>query len=147
MKKAIFIILTIFAVFLIILVAVPFIFKDKILERIDKEIAGAVDAQVYYDYDNISLSVFRNFPSISATIKEFGIKGNPPFQNDTLAHLNQLQVDINLKSVIFDDTPRLTGVHLNGGSIYVKVLEDGRANRSEERRVGKECRSRGGRYR
>lgn len=120
--------MTIFAVFLIILVAVPFIFKDKILERVDKEIAGAVNAQVYYDYDNISLSVFKNFPSISATIREFGIKGNPPFQNDTLAHLNQLQVDINLKSVIFDDTPRLTGVHLNGGSIYVKVLEDGRAN-------------------
>src|SRR5699024_2402977 len=66
MKKTIFIILTIFAVFLIILVAVPFIFKDKILERIDKEIAGAVNAQVYYDYNNISLSVFKNFPSISA---------------------------------------------------------------------------------
>src|SRR5690554_2555753 len=128
MKKTVFIVLTVFSILLVILIAIPFIFKDQILERVDKEIAGAVDAQVYYDYDNISLSIFRSFPSVSATIKDFGIVGNPPFQYDTLAHLNELQVDLNLKSVIFDDTPRLTAVHLNGGSVYVKVLEDGTAN-------------------
>src|SRR5690554_7413745 len=128
MKKTVFIVLTVFAILLVILIAIPFIFKDQILERVDKEIAGAVDAQVYYDYDNISLSIFRSFPSVSATIKGFGIVGHAPFQYDTLAHLNELQVDLNLSSVIFDDTPRLTAVHLNGGSVYVKVLEDGAAN-------------------
>jgi hypothetical protein len=128
MKKTLFVVLTIFAILLVVIVAVPFFFKDKILERIDQEIAASVNARVYYDYDNISLSAFKSFPSISATIKEFGIIGNPPFQNDTLLHVNQLQVDLNLRSVIFDDNPELTGVHLNGGSIYVKVLEDGTAN-------------------
>src|SRR5690606_1202861 len=58
----------------------------------------------------------------------FGIIGNPPFQGDTLMHVNQLQVDLNLKSVLFDDIPKLTAVHLNGGSVYIKVLEDGTAN-------------------
>ena len=128
MKKTIFIILSIFALLLVVLVTVPFIFKDKILERVDKEIAGAVDAQVYYDYDNVSLSVFKSFPSVSATIEEFGVIGNPPFQGDTLMHVDQLQVDLNLKSVLFDDIPKLTAVHLNGGSVYIKVLEDGSAN-------------------
>ena len=51
MKKTIFIILAVFAILLVILIAVPFIFKDKILERVDKEIAGAVDANVFYEYD------------------------------------------------------------------------------------------------
>lgn len=128
MKKTIFVVLAIFAVLLVTLIAVPFIFKDKILARIDKEIAGAVNAQVYYDYDNISLSIFRSFPSVSATLEEFGVRGNPPFQNDTLVHINSLQVDLNIRSVLFDDTPELTGVHLDGGSMYVKVLEDGTAN-------------------
>lgn len=128
MKKTIFVVLAIFAILLVTLIALPFIFKDKILERVDKEIAGAVNAEVYYEYDNISLSIFKSFPSISATIKEFGVKGIPPFQNDTLLHVNQLQVDLNIKSVLFDETPELTGVHLNGGSVYVKVLEDGSAN-------------------
>ena len=43
-------------------------------------------------------------------------------------HVDQLQVDLNLKSVLFDDIPKLTAVHLNGGSVYIKVLEDGSAN-------------------
>ncbi|MCH7401405.1 AsmA-like C-terminal region-containing protein [Belliella kenyensis] len=128
MKKAVYIILAIFAFLLVALVATPFIFKDKILERVDREIAGSVNAQVHYDFRNISLSVFRRFPDISVTLRDFGITGNPPFQNDTLVHVNRMQVDFNLWSILFSDVPSLTGVHLDGGSLYVKVLEDGQAN-------------------
>src|SRR5690606_37196305 len=128
MKKTIFIVLAVFALLLVALIAVPFIFKDEILVRVDKEIAGSVNAQVFYDHDKISLSIFKNFPNISATIRDFGVVGNEPFQYDTLVHANEFQVDLNLKSILFDDTPKLTAVHLNGGSVYVKVLEDGRAN-------------------
>lgn len=128
MKKTVFIILAVFAVLLVALIAVPFIFKDKILERVDKEIAGAVNAQVFYDHDNIGLSVFRNFPNVSATIRDFGVVGHAPFENDTLVHADEFQVDLNLRSLLFDDVPKLTAVHLNDGSVYIKVLEDGTAN-------------------
>lgn len=128
MKKAIIIVGAIFILLLVSLVALPFIFKDKIIARIDKEIANSINATVYYDLDQISLSVFKRFPNISATVGQFGIVGNEPFQADTLIHLDELQVDFNLRSVLFGDIPSLTGIHLNGGSLYVKVLEDGRAN-------------------
>jgi hypothetical protein len=128
MKKKLLIAGAVFLLILGILIALPFIFKDKIAERIDREIQASVNAQVYYDFNNISLSIFRRFPHISATVREFGIIGNPPFQNDTLIHVNELQVDFNLRSVLFDEYPTLTGMHLNGGSLYVKVLEDGTAN-------------------
>lgn len=128
MKKAIIIVGSIFLLVLVSLVALPFLFKDKIIARIDKEIANSINAQVYYDLDQISLSVFKRFPNISATVGQFGIVGNEPFQADTLIHLDELQVDFNLRSVLFGDIPSLTGIHLHGGSLYVKVLEDGRAN-------------------
>ncbi|MBD8491117.1 hypothetical protein IFO69_20350 [Echinicola sp. CAU 1574] len=128
MKKTLIIILAVFAFLLVALIATPFIFKDKIVARIDQEIANSVNAQVYYNIDNISLSVLKRFPNISATVKEFGVKGYAPFENDTLAHVNNFQVDFNLMSVIFGDYPELTGLHLKGGRIYVKVLEDGTAN-------------------
>ncbi|MFD2203896.1 AsmA-like C-terminal region-containing protein [Shivajiella indica] len=128
MKKPILIFLAIFLFLLSALVALPFIFKDKIAERIEREIDNSINAQVYFDLNNISLSIFKRFPHISATIKDAGIIGNPPFQNDTLVHMDLLQVDFNLKSIIFDDYPTLTGIHLDGGSVYVKVLEDGTAN-------------------
>jgi hypothetical protein len=128
MKKILIIIVSILVLLIASAVALPFIFKDKIVERIDKEISESVNAQVYYDFKNISLSIFKRFPHVSATIKEFGIIGNPPFQNDTLVHMDRLQVDFNLRSVLFGDYPSLTGIHLDGGSLYVKVLEDGTAN-------------------
>ncbi|WP_215226458.1 AsmA-like C-terminal region-containing protein [Echinicola shivajiensis] len=128
MKKTLIIVLVAFALLLVSLIALPIIFKDKIVARIDQEIANTIDAHVFYDVDNFSLSVLKRFPNISATIEEFGVVGSGPFEGDTLAHVNSFQVDLNLFSVIFGDYPELTGLHLNGGQIYVKVLEDGTAN-------------------
>lgn len=128
MKKTILIGLAVFFVLLVSLIALPFIFKDKIAERIDREISNSINAQVYFDINKIKLSIFKRFPHVSATIEQFGIIGNPPFQNDTLIHMDRFQVDFNLRSIIFDDFPTLTGIHVDGGSVYVKVLEDGRAN-------------------
>ncbi|MEN2280711.1 AsmA-like C-terminal region-containing protein [Algoriphagus sp. SE2] len=128
MKKTLLILLGIFLFLIASAIAIPFIFKDKIAARIDQEIAQSVNAKVLYNLDDISLSIFSRFPNISANVKNFGIVGNSPFENDTLARLDELQIDFNLKSVLFDDYPTLTGIHLNGGSLYIKVLEDGTAN-------------------
>lgn len=128
MKKALLIVLVIFFFLIIAAIALPFLFKDKIAARIDQEIAQSVDAQVILDLDKISLSIFRRFPSVSATVKDFGIVGHAPFQNDTLLAVDELSVDFNLKSILFDDYPTLTGLHLDGGNLYIKVLEDGTAN-------------------
>ncbi|GAB3650426.1 AsmA-like C-terminal region-containing protein [Echinicola sediminis] len=128
MKKVLIITLAVFAFLLVSLIALPIIFKDKIVARIDQEIANSVNAQVYYDVNNFSLSAFKRFPNISASVSQLGITGNVPFENDTLAHIDNFQVDFNLMSLIFGDYPELTGLHLDGGSIYVKVLEDGTAN-------------------
>ncbi|PZX58336.1 uncharacterized protein involved in outer membrane biogenesis [Algoriphagus ratkowskyi] len=128
MKKTLIIVLGVFIFLIAVAVAVPFIFKDKIVARIDQEIAQSINAKVIYDIDNVSISLFRRFPNVSARIKDFDIVGNAPFENDTLVSLQELAIDLNLKSVLFDDYPTLTGVHLNGGNVYIKVLEDGIAN-------------------
>lgn len=128
MKKSLLIILGVFIFLVLAAVAVPFIFKDKIAARIDQEIAQSVNAKVIYDVDDFSLSLLRHFPNVSASIENFAIVGNEPFQSDTLVSLNEIAVEFNLKSVLFDDYPTLTGVHLNGGNLYIKVLKDGTAN-------------------
>ncbi|SHM60513.1 AsmA family protein [Cyclobacterium lianum] len=128
MKKFLFVIFALFTLLLLVLAAVPFFFKDEIFNKLDQELAKTVNAQVYYDRDQINLSVFSNFPNLTAGMGDFGIRGNEPFQNDTLVHLGRMQVDLDIWSVIFDDNPSLKGIHLIDGEIYVKVLEDGRAN-------------------
>jgi uncharacterized protein involved in outer membrane biogenesis len=128
MKKIAYFIFALFALILLVLVAVPFFFKDKIFDKLDEELDKSVNATVYYDRDKVSLSVFSNFPSLSASLGDFGIKGNPPFQNDTLVNVGEMQVDLDIWSVIFSDNPSLEGIRLKDGQFYVKVLEDGQAN-------------------
>ncbi len=128
MKKSLYILFSIFAFIIVALIAVPFFFKDKILAKVDKEIAATVNARVFYDYDKVDLSMFRRFPNISATIGDFGIVGNAPFEQDTLVQVGRFQVDLNLFSVLFGDNPELTGIALEDGTLFVKVLGDGSAN-------------------
>ncbi|GAB3006931.1 hypothetical protein GCM10027284_26120 [Cyclobacterium sediminis] len=128
MKKIAYFIFALFALILLVLVAVPYFFKDRIFDKLDEELEKSVNATVYYDRDKVSLSVFSHFPSLSAGLGDFGIKGNPPFQNDTLVHLGEMQVDLDIWSVIFSDNPSLEGIRLKDGQFYVKVLEDGQAN-------------------
>lgn len=128
MKKALYITLGVIFFLLISAVAVPFLFKDQIIQRINRELDNSLNAQVYYDPDEISISLLRHFPNVSATIGDFGIVGKDEFAADTLIQVDELDLAFNLKSIIFDDTPSLTALSLIGGDLYIKVLEDGTAN-------------------
>ncbi|MCC5937250.1 MAG: hypothetical protein JJU34_08215 [Lunatimonas sp.] len=128
MKKISYIILTFFAVVLIALITVPWLFKDKILQKVEQEIAASINARVFFDYDKVGISAIRRFPNITATLGDFGIVGNEPFALDTLVDVGSLRVDLNLFSVLFKDYPELTGIRLEDGNVYIKVLSDGQAN-------------------
>ncbi|WP_026951715.1 AsmA-like C-terminal region-containing protein [Algoriphagus mannitolivorans] len=128
MKRTLLIGSGIFAFLLILITLLPFLFKDKIIARLDREISNSVNANVIYDLNKISISLWRSFPNVSVTIEDFGIVGNPPFQQDTLLNLKELGIDFNLMSVLFQENPSLTGIELNGGDFFIKVLEDGTAN-------------------
>ena len=128
MKKILYIVFALFALLLLVLVAIPALFKDKIFDKLDQELLKTVNATVYYDRDKVSLNFFSNFPHLSAGLGDFGVKGNPPFQNDTLVHLGEMQVDLDIWSVIFNDNPSLKGIRLRDGQFYIKVLQDGQAN-------------------
>ncbi|MGY6559110.1 MAG: AsmA-like C-terminal region-containing protein [Nitritalea sp.] len=128
MKKALKIFgLSLAGIFLLLLL-LPFLFRGKILTMVDEAIQEAVIGEVYYDREQVSVSLFRRFPHMALGLGDFGIVGEEPFRGDTLVHVKELQVDFRLWSVLFGEYPTLSGIHLKGGELYVKVLADGRAN-------------------
>lgn len=118
--------------FIIILVAaaviIPIVFKDDIKAAIDKEIAKSINADVIFEADNFGLTVFRNFPNITIEIKELGIFNHAPFEGTALFVVRQIDIEVNLKEVLFGDELRLKGITLINPQIDVRVLKDGRAN-------------------
>ncbi|MEJ0031130.1 MAG: hypothetical protein WDO15_12475 [Bacteroidota bacterium] len=84
--KRIFIVL---GVVLVLLVAagiiIPIVFKDDIKAAIDKQIAKTVNADVIFDVDDFSLSVFKNFPNVTAQMKNLGVFNRAPFEGCSTA--------------------------------------------------------------
>ncbi|QHT69519.1 AsmA family protein [Rhodocytophaga rosea] len=128
MKKAILIILGIFVVLLGAAFILPVVYKDEIKAKIDKEIAKKVDANVYFDADDFSVSLFKHFPNITASMENFGVVGKGVFKSDTLAAIKSFEVTVNIMSVISGDKIQVKAIDLDEPRIHAKVLKDGKAN-------------------
>ncbi|MBC3539483.1 AsmA-like C-terminal region-containing protein [Rufibacter sediminis] len=120
------------AIFIVVLLAaaalVPILFKDKIKERLDKEIAKSINARVLYETNNVSLSIFRTFPDLGLSVKELTIVGKDSFQRDTLAYLPDFSLGLDLMSVISGDQIEINSVQMDEPRIKLLVLKSGKAN-------------------
>ena len=119
-------------IFVIVIVAaaiiIPIAFKDDIKQAIDKELAKSINADVIFDVNNFSLTVFRNFPNITVEVKELGVFNRAPFEGIHLFVVERFDVEVNLKDVIFGNQLRIKGITLVHPQISIKVLKDGKAN-------------------
>lgn len=127
MKKLLIILLSIIVLLVISAIVIPIIFKDDIKSAIDKEIEASVNADIVFDVDNLNVSLFSNFPSITVSMNDFGVINRAPFQGHILFAAESFEVEINLMSVINGEM-RLKGIFLNKPDIHVIVLKDGSSN-------------------
>ncbi len=109
-------------------IIIPIVFKDDIKAAIDKEIAKTVNADVVFDVDNFSLTVFKNFPNVTVEIREMGVFNRAPFEGVPLFVMEELDVEVNIKDILFGDQLRVKGISLIQPQINIQVLADGRAN-------------------
>lgn len=126
MKKITIILLGLFLFILALAFILPIIFKDEIRARVDQEIANSVNAEVFFE--EFSVSLFRNFPNVTASLDEFGVVGKVPFAGDTLVSGKRFEIALNLMSVLFDDQIKVNGIEMENPKVLIKVLEDGTAN-------------------
>lgn len=121
-----------FFVFLAVLLAaaalVPLLFKDKIKEALDKEIAKNINASVIYATDDVSLSLFRDFPNMSLGVENLLVVGQDSFATDTLAKVPSFRMGLDLMSVISGNRVKVNNIKLDDPTIRLLVLKSGKAN-------------------
>ncbi|MDA0196291.1 MAG: hypothetical protein O2887_01650 [Bacteroidetes bacterium] len=128
MKKIFLILLGLIIILLGTAAVIPFIFKDDIKAAIDTQISNNVKARVFYDVDQLNLTLFKNFPNITVGIGDFGVVGVDQFDGDTLLSMGSFEIVIDIMSVISGDRINVNSISLVEPNIYVVVLEDGSAN-------------------
>jgi len=128
MKKAFIIFASLVVILLGILISLPYFFKDDIKAAIGKELAASINADINFEIENFSVSLFPNFPNLTVGIKDLGIIGRDDFAGKVLFSTQNFEVEINLKKILFDDEMSVQSIVLDTPIIWVKVLEDGKAN-------------------
>lgn len=111
---------------IVLLIAAPFIFKDKIISIVKEETNKSLNAKV--DFGEFDLSIFSSFPDFRFQINKVSVIGIDEFKDDTLAYIEQLSTDINLKSVISGGPYGINSVVIDKARILGKVLANGKAN-------------------
>ncbi|WP_026462397.1 AsmA-like C-terminal region-containing protein [Adhaeribacter aquaticus] len=128
MKKVLTGIIAFIVVLLVVLAVLPFLFKDKVKQVLDKQIEKNIAAKVIYKSEDVNLSVFRNFPNLSLTVNNLTVIGLDSFHRDTLAALPKFSMGLDLMSVVKGNELKIKSVQLQNPKIKLKVLKGGKAN-------------------
>jgi hypothetical protein len=126
LKKISLIFIALFVVILAVAAAIPMFFKKEIDAKIKSSINKNVNAKV--DFKELDLSLISSFPNLGIKINNLTIIGVDSFSKDTLANVKQLQLNVNLLSVIKGETYQIKSVDLDEPKIFAHVLKSGKAN-------------------
>jgi hypothetical protein len=126
MKKVIKWFFIVLGVLILLLIAVPFLFKDKLVALIKEETNKNLNAKV--DFSDASLSLFRSFPNLSLELENLSVINQAPFAGDTLVYAKALGVTIDLMSVIRGSEISIRSVNVAEGNLKFLVNKEGKAN-------------------
>jgi len=113
-------------VIILAIVAIPYFFRDQIIQKIKEEINKNVNAQV--DFTDFSLSLFRSFPDFNLQLEGLSVIGKEPFKGDTLAYIPKFGLTLDLMSVFRGDAYEVKKIALLQPTINALVQADGKAN-------------------
>lgn len=128
MKKALKIIGIIVLVFLILLVAAPFVFESQIKDMVRKTINENVNATV--EFSDLDLSIFRSFPQATVVLSDLSIINKEPFAGDTLAVGEELLLEMSIKELFKggDEPKKIDEIRINNAFVNIKVDSLGNNN-------------------
>ena len=110
------------------LFAVPYFFKDQIKAKITEAINKKVDAKV--NFENVDLSLFKNFPNANVTLYQLNIINKAPFAGDTLASIGEIDLKMSIKELFKgkDEAMDIQGIATKNGLINILFNKDGIGN-------------------
>jgi uncharacterized protein involved in outer membrane biogenesis len=126
LKKFIKITAIVLIVLILTIVLVPIIFKGKIMDMVKEEANKSLNAKL--EFADMKLSLIKNFPNVTAELKDMTIVGVDTFATDTLVSFKSFKATLDLMSVVSGDEIKVKKLYLVEPDIKVIILKDGRAN-------------------
>ncbi|MDH6308587.1 hypothetical protein M2451_000898 [Dysgonomonas sp. PFB1-18] len=125
MKKVLTILGVILVIIVVAMIAIPFLFKDKIKAAVVNAANEQLNATV--EIKDFGLNLFSNFPSATLSLNDATIVGVGDFEKDTLLQAKSGSVTIDLSSLLSDNY-KISKIELDRASVFAHILADGRVN-------------------
>ncbi len=126
-KKALKVLGVLLILVVIAAIAIPYFFKDQIVEAITQDLNKNINAKV--DFADVNLSLFKNFPHFSFSLDQLSITGVDEFEGYKLIEAENIALSLNLMSVINSSDPiEIHTISMQKPEINIKVLRNGKAN-------------------
>jgi len=130
MKKAIRIILRIVGSLLIVILLaaliIPPLFKEQIKEKVLNTANDKLNAHLFID--DFGISLLRNFPNLSFSLKNVSVSGVDSFEGDTLAGMKSFNLVFDITSVLSKKGYRIRAIEIDRPIANIIITEDGRIN-------------------
>lgn len=125
MKKVLIVIGIIVALLVVLLFVGPIIFKPQIVKLVKDQASQQMNAN--FNFEDVGISLFKNFPKLTASVEKLTIINNEPFEGDTLVYLHEFQATLNLMSLVGGNIEILS-IQLFEPHINLVMLPDSSAN-------------------
>lgn len=126
MKKTIQITAIVVGALLLLMCLLPFAFQGKITTLVKTE--GNKMLNAHFDFETLDISLFRNFPQASVTLRGFYLCGVDSFATDTLLQAEEATAAFDLFSLFGSSGYDITKVQLENATLHAIVLSNGAVN-------------------
>ena len=126
MKKFLKIVGISLVVLILLIIALPFMFKGTIVEKVKEETNKMLNAKV--DFGEFDLGLISTFPDFNFEIEDVSVEGVEQFEGIKLAEVKKLYLKVDLMSVIGGDQIELKTLEITEPAIRALVLADSTAN-------------------
>ncbi len=126
MKKALKITGITLLALIILIIALPFMFKGKIIDIVKEQANANLNAKV--DFGEFDLGLISTFPNFNFSIDNVTVDGVDKFEGTQLANIKNLSLKVDLMSVISGDEIKIKSIYIDEPTINAIVMADTSAN-------------------
>jgi len=116
--------ITIFAL-IVLMIVIPYVFKDDIMKQVKSLINENVNARV--EFEDVRLSMFKRFPNLNVGMNNLTVTGTGQFEKDTLVRFDSFDAEVDLFSM-FGKNIAVKGIYLIKPRVHAKVAADSAVN-------------------
>ncbi len=111
---------------IILMISIPFLFKNKISQKVKLAANNAINAKL--DFETVDLSLFRSFPQLNIALKKLSVTGINDFDKTPLLSVGVLSTSVNLSSLWSSDGLTISSIALQNPSINLVINKAGKSN-------------------